>query len=340
MERVVTVIGGGLAGLSLGIALRSRGVPVVLHEAGSYPRHRVCGEFISGVREETLAALGIADLFGDAHVHRKTAWYRNDREFFSGEIPSSALGISRHTLDLRLSRKFQGIGGQLIDHSRQKPSETAGAVWCAGRRPVKGSWIGLKCHVRNLSLLADLEMHLGGNGYVGIACIEQDKANLCGLFRLTDGLAGRGVDTLRRYLNAGGLDALWRRVESAGIEEASFLGVSGFRLGWTPARRGMISLGDAEGMIPPFSGNGMSMAFEAAEMAVEPLLRWYEGAQTWENTLRETSVKVRARFRPRMLAARVMHPFLTRRGGQGFFAAVSQSGLLPFNLCFRVLRHS
>ena len=44
----ITIIGGGLAGLSLGIGLRQNGVPVTIIEAGQYPRHRVCGEFISG----------------------------------------------------------------------------------------------------------------------------------------------------------------------------------------------------------------------------------------------------------------------------------------------------
>jgi 2-polyprenyl-6-methoxyphenol hydroxylase-like FAD-dependent oxidoreductase len=42
----ITIVGGGLAGLTLGIGLRRRGVPTTLWEAGHYPRHRVCGEFI------------------------------------------------------------------------------------------------------------------------------------------------------------------------------------------------------------------------------------------------------------------------------------------------------
>ena len=41
MARTVTIIGGGLAGLTLGLALRQRDVPVTVCEAGTYPRHRV-----------------------------------------------------------------------------------------------------------------------------------------------------------------------------------------------------------------------------------------------------------------------------------------------------------
>ena len=61
LKNPITIAGGGLAGLSLGIALQSRGVTVTLHEASTYPRHRVCGEFISGVSEETLETMGIGN---------------------------------------------------------------------------------------------------------------------------------------------------------------------------------------------------------------------------------------------------------------------------------------
>ena len=73
MSETITINGGGLTGLSLAIALRKHGVAVTLHEAGTYPRHRVCGEFISGVSRDTLETLGIADAFMDAKHHRSVA---------------------------------------------------------------------------------------------------------------------------------------------------------------------------------------------------------------------------------------------------------------------------
>ena len=48
-----------MAGLTLGIALRKNQIPVVIFEAGKYPRHRVCGEFISGRGLEILEELGL-----------------------------------------------------------------------------------------------------------------------------------------------------------------------------------------------------------------------------------------------------------------------------------------
>ena len=175
--------------------------------------------------------------------------------------------------DLRWMKDFQENSGNSGDFSAsarvRTPQRDDGLVWCAGRMPAKGRWIGLKCHVLGLELDADLEMHLASNGYVGLAKVEQDKINVCGLFRLEPNLSGKGIETLERYLCAGGLDVLAARILAARVDAESFLGVAGFRLGWQETRDGIAALGDAWAMIPPFTGNGMSMAFESAEIAAD-----------------------------------------------------------------------
>ena len=334
---MITIVGGGLAGLSLGIALRKKGVPVSLHEAGIYPRHRVCGEFISGVSGGTFDSLGIGDLFDDAKRHRSTAWFLRSQRIFSAQLPAG-LGISRFTLDERLSRRFQELGGLLCERSRRRPEGEDGLVWCAGRMAARGRWIGLKCHVLGLELRADLEMHLASNGYVGLARVEQERVNVCGLFRLDSQLSGKGVETLGRYLSVGGLDDLSRRIFGARVDEESFLGAAGFRLGWQEPRDGIMALGDACGMIPPFTGNGMSMAFESAQIAADPLRAWHAGRRTWAETFERLRTELRRRFARRMFWGRAMHPFLTTEAGQTFFTLVSRSGLLPFESCFHALR--
>ena len=62
----ITIVGGGLAGLTLGIGLRQKGIPVTVWEAGHYPRHRVCGEFISGRGQDVLTRLGLRETFAQA----------------------------------------------------------------------------------------------------------------------------------------------------------------------------------------------------------------------------------------------------------------------------------
>src|SRR5258708_40049714 len=110
--QTITIAGGGLAGLTLGIGLRQRGIPVALWEAGSYPRHRVCGEFISGNGPAILRRLGLLPLLENAGAIRV-----NSAAFISGTncspvrtLPSPALALSRYRLDAALADEFQRLG--------------------------------------------------------------------------------------------------------------------------------------------------------------------------------------------------------------------------------------
>src|SRR5262249_29714111 len=73
----ITIIGGGLAGLTLGIGLRRQGIPATIWEAGHYPRHRVCGEFISGDGQDSLKRLGLWEhiVEAGASVARTSAFF-------------------------------------------------------------------------------------------------------------------------------------------------------------------------------------------------------------------------------------------------------------------------
>lgn len=336
--KTITICGGGLAGLSLAIALRKRGVPVVVHEAGRYPRHRVCGEFISGVATETLRALGIEALFEDAEQLRSTQWFLRGRQVMSADLPEPALGISRYRLDQRLAKLFEQSGGELQTDSRRVREGQEGQVWAAGRKPNRDSeWIGLKMHVSGLQRKADLEMHIGKGGYVGLAPIEDGRVNLCGLFR-RQAVRGKGRDLLRAYLEAIELGELSEGLAAASCHDESFVGVSAFELGRQDSEEGLCVLGDAESMIPPFTGNGMSMAFEAAESALGPLQAWSQGAEAWEAACNNIRERLAERFQRRLFTARVLHPFLLSAAGRNVLALSARSGLIPFRPLLRLLR--
>lgn len=332
----ITIAGGGLAGLCLGLALRQRDIPTTLHEAGSYPRHRVCGEFISGVSPAVLEALGLNGIFRSAVTERSTAWWLGPRRIYTGELPEAAQGISRYELDDALRVRFQELGGRLQTQSRLAPEAREGTVWCAGRIPAQSPWLGLKCHVRGLALKADLEMHLASNGYVGLARVGEDLVNVCGLFRQARALRGQAL--LLAYLEAGGLSELAERLRGAEIDEDSLAAVAGFRLGPQSGPPDRLALGDAWSMIPPFTGNGMSMAIESAVLAADPVERYASGRGTWKEAIREVSGALHHRFAARLFYARLMHPFLTRQPGQACLAALARTRLLPFQLCFHALR--
>lgn len=145
MMRPVQIAGAGLAGLSLGIALRKRGVEVEICEASRFPRHRVCGEFLSGVSEETLQNLGVAESLVDAESLSSTSWYDPKGRILEAELPMPARGISRCRLDERLAQVFRELGGVLKEQERLPASVLSeeGVVRATGRVLEKESeWLG------------------------------------------------------------------------------------------------------------------------------------------------------------------------------------------------------
>src|SRR5271168_1714580 len=96
-SKPITIVGGGLAGLTLGIGLRQREIPVSIIEAGHYPRHRVCGEFISGRGRQSLGRLGLEDLLARAGAipAQSAAFFTATRGTAPCELPDRALCLSR-----------------------------------------------------------------------------------------------------------------------------------------------------------------------------------------------------------------------------------------------------
>ena len=336
--RPIEIIGGGLAGLTLGIALRRRGVPVTVHEAGDYPRHRVCGEFITGLDRSTIEGLGLTTVLSDALRHEEVAWMTGGSTAHIQRLPSPALALSRHELDARLARQLVTHGGTLVTRSRITDTSTLpGRILATGRRRAADTgWIGLKVHVRGLSLIRDLEMHLGRQCYVGLTRIERDAVNVCGLFARRS-IRAHGAPLLLKYLSAGGRSSLASRLSAAAVEADSFCAVAalGFDQG-VDAREG-IALGDAAAMIPPFTGNGMAMAFQSVETALPALLAYARGDLEWPAACRVTRIALRRRFRVRLASAGALHPFLLRPRRQRCFALLGRTRLLPFGSLYAAL---
>lgn len=288
MTKSVTIVGGGLAGLTLGIGLRQRGVPVTLWEAGRYPHHRVCGEFISGRGLESLDRLGlrVAVEAAGAVVARTAAFFSTTSSARPRALPFPALCLSRHVLDELLAKEFCKLGGELRPGERWLGREfPEGVVRAMGRRAQGDEdgarWFGLKAHVRNVTLTADLEMHVAPHGYVGLCRINDGAVNVCGLFRRGGGANDRGGAGWERLRGQPG-SPLHQRLGAVEFDPKSLCAVAGLSLrSHRAGERDEFSVGDAITMIPPVTGNGMSMAFESAELAIEPLTRWSRDEVAW-----------------------------------------------------------
>ena len=344
MNRAITIAGGGLAGLALGISLRRHDVPVTLLEAGAYPRHRVCGEFLCGVGEETLAALGIGDLLTDAPQLTEAAWYREGVCVLRHDLPVPGRGVSRHSLDHRLALRLWELGGTLQVNHRLLPEHWTqpGTVIATGRMPdPKSELIGLKRHLRNLTLESGLEMHCAPGGYIGLCAVEGERVNASALFRVRPEIKGPREELQRQYLQACGFHGLVARMDQATSDPASCAAVSGVPSGRLPRRTGMpllCSVGDRFGMIGPFTGNGMSMAFESAEIATAPLVDYARGRLDWDGVLRRIHRDQAQSFTKRLTLSAILHRTLLHPAGLPLLAGLGRHRLLPIEFLFQQLR--
>ncbi len=293
MARHITIVGGGLAGLTLGIGLRQRGVPVTVWEAGRYPRHRVCGEFISGRGQGSLERLGLLPGLKALGVSTaKTAAFFADRATAPARpLPEPALCLSRFTLDHWLAQKYQRLGGELRPGERWAGDYGEGIVRASGRRaePAGEGWrlFGLKVHARDVPLTTDLEMHFGPAGYVGLCRLPDGETDICGLFRSATPVPDLAL-RWRDWLGGAPGSVLQARLADARFDEASFCSIAGISLRPRRAlRQPEACVGDSLTMIPPVTGNGMSMAFESAELAVDPLRQFSEGHLDWSQAQRQ-----------------------------------------------------
>ncbi len=314
----ITIIGGGLAGLTLGIALRQRGVPVTIVEAGKYPRHRVCGEFISGAGLAALQDLGLTETIekAGARLAHHAAFFTPRRAAGRHTLPSPAICISRFDLDARLAGKFCELGGELRTGERWRAEDFAeGIVRATGRQPQSMEdgcrWFGLKVHARRVRLDADLEMHVSKDAYVGLCRLADGVVNVCGLFRrrADDEARPASIDRLRGER----VSLLFARLEHAELDMNSFCAVAGLSLRPRQIDDRECCIGDALTMIPPITGNGMSMAFESARIALAPLLAYAHEETTWPKVMREVAQLLSARFRRRLFWAGLLHRLMFSR---------------------------
>ena len=306
----VTILGGGLAGLTLGLQLREKGVPVQLHEAGSYPRHRVCGEYLSGRALSIIESLGLRP-----GLNRLGAVESSDVLLSLGSsvlsrrtLPQPALCLSRYEFDRFLVQELTKAGGD-IQTAHRIPSEPAeGTVFATGRQPSTTQhgwrWFGLKAHARNMSLEAGLEMHLSSRGYIGLCRIENNQVNVCGLFRSRSPVPDLAT-SWKNWLGGDPDSPLQQRICHAEWDESSFSSIAALSL--SPQRASVhtsLRIGDALTMIPPVTGNGMSMAIEGADLATTSLVEWSNHKLDWDSAVQKVATRLDTAFAPRLRHAR------------------------------------
>ena len=310
--KAVTIVGGGLAGLTLGLLLRRKQVPVTLYEAGIYPRHRVCGEYLCGRALTVIESLGLRpslERLGAVKSH-DVVMARGSQTLPRHQLPQPALCFSRYEFDRLLAKELSLAGGIIETRTRAPTEPSEGVVLATGRQPSSVErgwrWFGLKAHARGVALQAGLEMHLAPHGYIGLCRIEDQQVNVCGLFRSRNPVPNLAT-SWKTWLSGEVGSLLHQRLRDAAWDDSSFSSIAALSL--SPRKsidRDGLRLGDALTMIPPVTGNGMSMAIEGANLAAEPLIDWASGRIDWISMSRNVGQLLDQAFASRLRYARFL----------------------------------
>ena len=98
----LSIIGGGLGGLSLAIQMADLGWKVLLFEKKEYPFHRVCGEYVATESWDFLRRIGIDDQKLQLPQINELLVSAPNGKYLESALTTGGVGISRHLLDYSL----------------------------------------------------------------------------------------------------------------------------------------------------------------------------------------------------------------------------------------------
>ena len=266
----VEIVGGGPAGTSACLSALREGASVRLFERSAFPRHKVCGEFVSPEVMPLLECLGVQNDFlalGPSRIRRTrlhfpTGSTRTHTKQWTLREP--AFGVSRYALDAMLLRAAVQYGADIHREPAPPSAGTARIVACGRHgRAIKGTRLfGFKAHFSGAGDDAVDLMFFNGC-YAGVSTVENGAINVCGL-------APERV--LQRYgfqpdelLAASPV----LRERTSGLKRTMEWLVTGplvFRDAFDHASSDYLA-GDALGFVDPFTGSGMLAAVLTGRMA-------------------------------------------------------------------------
>jgi flavin-dependent dehydrogenase len=353
----VVVVGAGPAGTAAATLLARGSRSVLVLEKDRFPRHKVCGEFLSVSAAESLARLSaeesVAACRPESIDHGFLHLTRGKPIAFA--LPSPALGISRFALDAALARVAETAGAHVRFETRVAAVRRDGpgfAVEVAdtprsaiAARAVVGAWGRWDALDKQLArgfLSARRRFVAWSRDYVGDTKALAGRVALftfpggyCGLSRVEGGtanLAGVISDRVKARLG-GGWEAvvIHARRRNASLDAAltpltpgpvGFLGAGPVFFTRKPLiEDGILMVGDAAGVIDPFSGEGQSAALASGILAAESIESGLAGQRPMSDVPAAYTRAWKQRFAggfawSRLLRHLVLHPTIGELTGR------------------------
>ena len=316
----VIVIGGGLAGLSSAIHLAKSNINVLLIEKQSYPKHKVCGEYVSNEVLPYLNFLGFNPFeFGAKSISNFELTTHNNKRI-TAKLPLGGFGMSRYEMDFQLLKLAQKNGVQILqdtvedvsfkDHFFQIKTKTTGnfmakiAIGAFGKRSnldvhfkrafiqKKSPYLGVKIHATGEFDDTKVALHNFKGGYCGVSKVENNHINLCYITNYNAFKSFKNIEQFQEEVMFKN-EAL-RTVFSnskAVFEKPRTISQISFETK-NPVENHMLMCGDSAGMIHPLCGNGMGMAIRSAKMASELIIKFLTNELSSRNELERQYAKV------------------------------------------------
>ena len=335
----VIIVGGGLAGLSSAILLARQRYKVLVLEKESYPRHKVCGEYISMESKPFLESLGIpVDEMNLPVINRLQVTDSKGNEV-NWPLPKGGFGMSRFRLDKTLADLAEQAGATLLTRAKVdnvqwesdyftvkvKDQVFTSKVVCGtwGKRSnidVKwqrsflkeknnalNNYLAVKYHISYPWPRDLVGLHNFTNGYCGISQVEDGRCCICYLTTASS-LQKNGNDLGKLEQNVVMKNPVLHKIFS----EAKFLYESPVTISQISFQKKeqvqdhVLLLGDAAGMITPLCGNGMSMAFHSAKIAAGLVCGYLQGAISREQMEHEYISSWKHYFSARTMLGRIV----------------------------------
>jgi flavin-dependent dehydrogenase len=334
----VIVLGGGLAGLTAAIHLAKFGKKVALIEKDAYPKHKVCGEYISNEVTGYLNWLNI-DLttLNPIKINQTQISIATGQAIFA-ELPLGGFGVSRYVLDNHLYQKalslnvvfhFENITEInfsnhhfIIKTNTEQVYMAPIALGCFGKRSTldfslkrsflqkKSPWLGVKSHYKASFPDELVGLHHFENGYCGVSNVSENVINVCYLVAYKTFRKYKNIDHFEKEILCA--NPILKKILSQSqriFEKPLTISQISFE-NKNPVENQLLMLGDAAGMIHPLCGNGMAMAIHSAKIASEQVLSFLNN----EITRKEMEIKYidewQKQFKNRLLFGKILSKIL------------------------------
>jgi menaquinone-9 beta-reductase len=311
------VIGGGPAGTSAAISAARSGAKVLLLERGRFPRHKVCGEFVSPESLELLGRLLDAD---HGKLLREAVRVSSARIFVDGRvvqapIEPAAASIARFDLDDALWASAAHFGaevrqatvnaiaghGPFVVKASSDEWEARAVVNASGRwsnlktgdhssPDGRSKWIGIKAHFGEDSPAASVDLYFFEGGYCGVQAVGDARINACAM--VLANVARTLEDVLRLHPALYERSQQWQRLmEPITVAPLRFEEPQ-------PTKDGLLLAGDAAGFVDPFVGDGISLALRSGALAARCLESCFAGKIRFAEAVRNYAKHYNRELKP------------------------------------------